>query len=114
MQISVSVPKMNNQNIIKCSSRITGVYMRLKNVGTRFDSVGVHHSSVAQLVERQTVNLDVAGSGPAWGAIFIPPWCNGSTRNFDFRDLFGSIPRGGAITNLGVTLADWLCVSLWR
>ena len=31
------------------------------------------YSSIAQSVERMTVNHDVAGSSPAWGAIYLNP-----------------------------------------
>ena len=33
----------------------------------------ISYSSIAQSVERMTVNHDVAGSSPAWGAIYLNP-----------------------------------------
>lgn len=136
------------------NSRIAGVYMRLKSAGRLFDSVGLHqhgclahwevqrihipqvagsnpaaatiYSTVAQLVERKAVNFDVAGSGPACGAILlrnrlagrasdfgsdrtgskpvsasIPVSSNGRTSRSG-RDYQGSNPWAGSKVNLGV------------
>ena len=41
-------------------------WKRLNIVCVRF-SVCKHYSSIAQLVERMTVNHDVVGSSPTWG-----------------------------------------------
>ena len=40
-----------------------------------------YYSSIAQLVERMTVNHDVVGSSPTWGAkvcVFLDARCKGS------------------------------------
>ena len=52
------------------------------------------------MVERLTVNQDVAGSIPASGASFKRPWCNGSTRSSNLRSQ-GSNPWGRANTRDG-------------
>ena len=50
-------------------------------------------SPVAQLVEQTAVNRSVAGSSPAWGAIFNLPLTSLIEPIFGRFESFGSVPR---------------------
>ena len=47
------------------------------------------YSSIAQSVERMTVNHDVTGSSPVRGAIIGGQFDNSSRKSLNFKDFFG-------------------------
>ena len=56
---------------------------------TNTDQKHPSYSSLAQSVERMTVNHDVAGSSPAGGAIIGGQFDNSSRKSLIFKDFFG-------------------------
>ena len=95
-QVSVSnaegppVP-IPNTEVKLCSAENTCLATGRKNrsMPTYRKVTKIKYSSLAQSVERMTVNHDVAGSSPAGGAIIGGQFDNSSRKSLIFKDFFG-------------------------